>query len=151
MFWPLPFLSQDILARSGSQPRSALGLGERLESLLSCSRHQSRHYAGAARQRIWHALHSLSVLKPFVWSLALKWFIKYLENPITVNEMMAVSVNLTFPSPLLFLPFLGSTFWLWQSGLAHSWILGAEQANETWEVCVGGGGAISRNCDRTPT
>lgn len=36
--------------------------------------------------------------------------IKYLENPITVNEMMASSISLTFPSPLLVLPFLGSTF-----------------------------------------
>lgn len=36
--------------------------------------------------------------------------IKYLENPITVNEMMASSVSLTFPSPLLVFPFLGSTF-----------------------------------------
>lgn len=69
--------------------------------------------------------------------------IKYLENPITINDIMAASVNLTFPSPLLFLPGIHLLPLTVRGQVTPG--PGTEQANGTSELWVGGGDAISRN------
>ena len=72
LFWPLPFLSQDILSCITNLGQTAPGLGQWLEFLLGCSCHQSRHDIGAIQWPISHTLNSWSGLKPFIWSLHLR-------------------------------------------------------------------------------
>lgn len=72
LFWPLPFLSQDILSCTANLGQPAPGLGQWLEFLLGCSCHQSRHDIGAVQWPISHTLNSWSGPKPFIWSLHLR-------------------------------------------------------------------------------
>ena len=58
LFWPLPFLSQDILSCIANLGQPVLGLGRWLEFLLGCSCHQSRHDIGAVQWQISHTLNS---------------------------------------------------------------------------------------------
>lgn len=92
-----------------SQPWSALGVGECLEFLVAVPLTR-----GGTVQRLASGGSDMPSILPHCLNLlsgpCTQVIIKYLGNPITVNEMMAGSVNLTVPSPLLFLPLLGSTF-----------------------------------------
>lgn len=91
-----------------SQPRSTLGLGKCLEFLLAVplTREGTTQRLASGRSDMPSILHQCLSLSSGPCTQVI---IKYFENPITVNEMMAGSVNLTVPS-LLFLPLLGSTF-----------------------------------------